>query len=77
MKNDELLQRIEIDPNIAFGKPVVRGTRIPVWLILDLLEIGQQPQEIVGDYPGLTVEDVEAARLYGEVDQSHRQVRAL
>lgn len=77
MTREELLKRISISPDVAFGKPVIRGTRIPVWLIVDLLDIGESPETIVSDYPGLTLGDIEAVELYREIDQSHRQVRAL
>jgi uncharacterized protein (DUF433 family) len=53
-KNDELLERIWIDPKRCFGKPCIRGTRIWVSLVLDLLASGMSQQEILEDYPGLT-----------------------
>jgi uncharacterized protein (DUF433 family) len=60
-----LLQRISIDPNVCFGKPCIRGTRIWVSLILDFLSSGMTPEEIVTEYPQLTVEDIRAAIAYG------------
>ena len=48
-----LLQRIRIDPNICFGKPCIRGTRIWVSLILDLLATGATPADVISDYPHL------------------------
>lgn len=62
---DELLKRITIDPNVMVGKPVIKGTRIPVSLILERLGGGMTPQEVIEDYPHLTLEDVRAACLYG------------
>ncbi|MCL6614146.1 MAG: DUF433 domain-containing protein [Firmicutes bacterium] len=60
-----LLQRITVDPNICFGKPCINGTRIWVSLILDFLADGMTPQEIIAEYPELTVEDIRAAIAYG------------
>ncbi len=61
-----LLQRIRIDPNICFGKPTIRGTRLWVSLILDLLADGVSTDELIADwYPQLKREDVLAAIAYG------------
>ena len=60
-----LLQRIRIDPHICFGKPCIRGTRIWVSLILDLLATGATPADVISDYPHLTHEDILAAIAYG------------
>ena len=55
---------IEVNPRILAGKPVVRGTRIPVYLVLDLIASGYTFQKIVESYPSLTIEDVKAAVEY-------------
>jgi uncharacterized protein (DUF433 family) len=60
-----LLDRIAIDPRICGGKPCVRGTRIWVSLILDLLADGVTEAELLGEYPQLVHEDVLAAIAYG------------
>jgi uncharacterized protein (DUF433 family) len=60
-----LLGRISIDPNVCFGKPCIRGTRIWVSLILDFLANGLTMEEILLEYPHLTIEDVRAAIAYG------------
>lgn len=60
-----LLNRISIDPNICFGKPCVRGTRIWVSLLLDFLASGMTMDEVLAEYPGLEREDVLAAIAYG------------
>ena len=60
---DELLRRIVVDPRVMAGKPVIRGTRITVDMILELLASGMSPEEIAEDY-GISVEDVRAALLY-------------
>mgnify|MGYP001599180869 CR=1 FL=1 len=59
-----LLQRISIDPNVCFGKPCIRGTRIWVSLILDFLTNGMKIEEILREYPQLTAEDIRAAIAY-------------
>jgi uncharacterized protein (DUF433 family) len=60
----KLLERISIDPNICFGKPCIRGTRIWVSLLLDFLEDGMSFGEILAEYPQLTEEDIRAAIAY-------------
>jgi len=60
-----LLERISIDPNVCFGKPCIRGTRIWVSLILDFLANGMATEEILVEYPQLTAEDICAAIAYG------------
>ncbi|RLT33304.1 MAG: DUF433 domain-containing protein [Chloroflexi bacterium] len=61
----ELLKRISIDPNICFGKPCIRGTRIWVSLLLDFLADGMSVQEVIEEYPHLQMEDIRAALAYG------------
>ncbi len=60
-----LLQRISIDPDVCFGKPCIRGTRIWVSLVLDLMAGGMSTQEILAEYPRLKEEDIRAAIAYG------------
>jgi uncharacterized protein (DUF433 family) len=60
-----LLKRISVDPNVCFGKPCIRGTRIWVSLILDFLANGSSIEEILEEYPPLTQEDIRAAIAYG------------
>lgn len=62
---NRLLERIAIDPDICFGKACIRGTRIWVSLILDLLASGATFEELLTEYPQLTREDVLAALAYG------------
>lgn len=52
MKQEELLARISVDPNICFGRPCIKGHRIWVSLILDLLASGMTVKEILEEYPG-------------------------
>jgi len=60
-----LLERISINPQVCGGKPCIKGTRIWVSLILDLLASGISEAELLTEYPGLTHEDVLAAIAYG------------
>jgi uncharacterized protein (DUF433 family) len=69
-----LLQRISIDPNVCFGKPCIRGTRIWVSLLLDFLASGMTVEEILAEYPQLTVEDIHAAIAYGAEMSRERYV---
>ena len=64
MNRDEIEHRIVRRPDILLGKPVIRGTRIPVHLIRDLVAAGLTADQIVDDYPDLSVPDVEAAMAY-------------
>ena len=60
-----LLKRISINPQVCFGKPCIRGTRIWVSLILDLLADGMTEAGLLAEYPQLGHEDVLAAIAYG------------
>jgi len=62
---EELLSRISIDPNVCFGKPCIRGHRIWVSLVLDLLASGMSVDEILEQYPGVEKEDIYACIAYG------------
>jgi uncharacterized protein (DUF433 family) len=61
----ELLNRISIDPAVCGGKPCIKGTRIWVSLILDLLASGMSEAEVRAEYPALSHEDILAAIAYG------------
>ena len=61
---DQLLERISVDPNVFFGKPCIKGTRIWVSLILDFLASGESEAALLAAYPQLTVPDVRAAMAY-------------
>jgi uncharacterized protein (DUF433 family) len=58
------LDRINIDSKVKHGKPCIKGTRIPVYLILDLLAGGSTAEQIIDDYPDLTLEDIKACLEY-------------
>lgn len=63
MKDEELLARITIDPKVMVGKPVIKGTRLTVDYVLNLLAHGATTSEIAHEYGGLTVEDIQACFL--------------
>lgn len=69
MEAEKLLyqERIIQDPDIMVGKPVVKGTRIPVELVLAKLAANPDLDELFADYPRLTVEDVKACLEYAQV----------
>lgn len=69
-----LLERISIDPNVCFGKPCIKGTRIWVSLLLDMLANGMAIKEILEEYPHLTEDDVRAAIAYGAEMSRERYV---
>src|SRR5262249_35572668 len=74
MTHEELLRLISIDPNICFGRPYIKGNRIWVSLILDLLAAGATVEEIIADYPQLTRDDVVACIAYGSEMSRERYV---
>lgn len=57
-------ERIVVDPKILVGKPVIKGTRLSVEFIIDLLAQGWKESEILRNYPGLTHEDIQACLSY-------------
>ena len=59
-----LLERIEVNPQIMMGKPVIKGTRLPVEIILEKLAYGYTEEDILKDYPFLTRDDIKASLLY-------------
>jgi uncharacterized protein (DUF433 family) len=65
MAMNALLERVTIDPNVCGGKPCIKGTRIWISLILDLLADGMAEKELLAEYPQLSHEDVLAAIAYG------------
>lgn len=73
--------RIEINPRIMLGKPVIKGTRIPVYVILNLLAEGYDARKIRKDYPNLTKEDITAvlkfASLTTQFEETRREFAAV
>ncbi len=74
MTKADMLSRISIDPNICFGKPCIRGHRIWVSLILDLLADRYTIQQVIAEYPGLEEADVLACIAYGAEMSRERYV---
>lgn len=65
--------RITVDPAVLVGKPVIRGTRIAVELVVDLLGRGYTPQQVLEQYPHITADDVQVCLAYAsEVLRSER-----
>lgn len=64
---NKLIKRILSDPNICCGKPCIKGTRIPVHIILDLLATGENFEGIKKAYPNITDEDIRACLNYASV----------
>src|ERR1700756_1541153 len=65
IRGKKMKERIEINPNIHFGKPCVAGTRIPVLSVLELVSEGLSFEEIIRDYyPDLQIEDIRACVRY-------------
>jgi uncharacterized protein (DUF433 family) len=69
-----LLERISIDPQVCGGKPCIKGTRIWVSLILDLLASGLGEAELLAEYPGLVHDDILAALAYGAEATRERMI---
>ena len=64
MSDQELLERIVLDPKVMTGKPVIRGTRLTVEYILNLLAHGATVEEVLEEYDGVTREDIRACLLF-------------
>jgi uncharacterized protein (DUF433 family) len=65
MAENNLINRVTVDPKICHGKPCIRGLRYPVEMLLELLSSGMTHQQILADYPDLEEEDLRAACAYG------------
>jgi len=64
MSEHQLLQRITLNPKVMTGKPVIKGTRLTVQYILNMLAKGASPADILDEYEGLTPEDLQACLLF-------------
>lgn len=69
-----LPEAIEINPKVMLGKPVIRGTRIPVELILRKLGEGATEQELLDAYPNLTIDHIRAAMTYAAEAVAHENI---
>ena len=74
MKEKHLLKRIIVDPQVMLGKPVIKGTRLPVEIILEKIAYGASFDDILKDYPFLTEDDIRAALLYAARTLSEEEI---
>lgn len=72
----EIAPRIVVDPQVRFGKPVIRGTRVPVHVLLAKLAGGMNPEVVAEEY-GVQLEDVQAALAYAAHILEQQEVRAV
>jgi len=77
MKEQELLKRISARKDIFGGKPIVRGMRISVELIVSLLAQGETNEAILSDYPDLELEDIQACLAYAHAVITHDSLDAV
>ena len=74
----KIAERIEVDPQVHHGKPVIAGTRVPVHMVLGLLASGLSPEEIIRDYyDHITKEDILACIRYAQQLVEEEEVHAL
>jgi uncharacterized protein (DUF433 family) len=64
MEDERLLQRITLNPQVMAGKPIINGTRLTVEYILNLLAHGATTEEVLAEYQGLQIEDIQACFLF-------------
>jgi len=77
MTDEALLRRITVDPGIFAGKPIIRGMRISVELILSLLAQGQSADDIRADYPELEPDDIRACIAYAHAVVANESLDAV
>ena len=73
----DYLDRIELNPKICNGKPVIRGTRIPVSVILDEIAKGESWDSLIAGFPELNQYDIQAAVTYAKDSLDHSNVRVV
>ncbi|MCP5003009.1 MAG: DUF433 domain-containing protein [Planctomycetes bacterium] len=71
------IDRIELNPRICNGKPVIKGTRIPVSVILDHIAEGESWDTLLAGFPELKKEDIQAALIYARAFIDHTEVKAV
>jgi uncharacterized protein (DUF433 family) len=69
--------RIELDPRVCNGRPVIRGTRIPVSVILEQIAEGESWESVIEGYPELKREDIQQAVLYARANLEHTEIKAV
>jgi len=72
-----MMDRVELNPRVCNGKPVIKGTRIPVSVILEQIAEGETLDTLIAGYPELKKEDIQAALLYAKASLDHTEVRAV
>ena len=77
MTDEALLGRVTFNPGIFGGKPILRGMRISVELILSLLAQGETPEAILSDYPDLDPDDIRACLAYAHAVITHDSLDAV
>ena len=76
MTERELLKRVVVNPKIMLGKPVIKGTRLTVEIIIEKLAYGETIEDLKRDYPFITEDDIRAALLYAAKRLAHEEVYA-
>ncbi|MBI4763394.1 MAG: DUF433 domain-containing protein [Deltaproteobacteria bacterium] len=71
------LDRIEINPKVCNGRPVVKGTRIPISVLLEQIAEGDSWETILAGYPELKREDLQAALFYARESIDHSEIKAV
>jgi len=71
------LERVELNPRVCDGKPVIKGTRIPISVILEQIAEGESWEALLAGYPELKKEDIQAALYYARASLEHTEVRAV
>lgn len=71
------MERIELDPKVCNGRPVIRGTRIPIAVIIGQLAEGESWQAVLDGYPELSREDIHAALSYAKAAVEHVELESI
>jgi uncharacterized protein (DUF433 family) len=71
------MNHIELDPKVCNGKPVIKGTRIPVTVILEQIAEGESWDSLLSGYPELKRKDIQAALFFASASIEHSEVRAV
>jgi uncharacterized protein (DUF433 family) len=74
MSKEEIINHISSDPEIMNGKPCIKRTRIPVWLVVSMLGDGMAEDEILKQYPSLSSEDIKAALKYASYTTNYERI---
>ena len=77
MNEDQLLERITVNPNIFGGKPIIRGRRLAVEHVMGMLAAGDSPDTILEGYPWLEREDIQACLVYARRRVGHERIEPL